>query len=169
VQNQESASILSSTDQLVRQARLTLYSFWFPLAVFGVLDLASAPLGEQAGGVFAAIYWPLAVTLGFVACVIYYRRRAARTGLEPRLSPGAMSALAIFMPTYLLGASAGPVRIKWSELFGPISAVLAGLAFLLVAAALALSIVRPAHGYALLSAATGVTMITGALIFKRLG
>jgi hypothetical protein len=82
----------------------------FALRLFGVLVLASAPLyiarevwtrsdGSSlwvSGGWYASLYWLIAVPLGYVECLRYYRRHAERTGIAGATWPWIATGLGLF-------------------------------------------------------------------------
>jgi hypothetical protein len=102
------AGVLSEVARLRARTRRDARGWWFPLILFGVLVLLatplywwSAPSGDQSltdpvsvvlvqafGGVFTAhplaiaVYWLVALVVGFVGSGLWYRRSAHRTGLR---------------------------------------------------------------------------------------
>ncbi len=101
-------------------------AWWFPLVLFGVLVLAATPLywsvppDDQAisdpfvlalvaafGGVFTAhplaiaVYWLVALTVGFVGSGLWYRRHAHRVGLRRPVVAFVVTGLAVTMALLL--------------------------------------------------------------------
>jgi hypothetical protein len=98
----------------VRRARP---GYWFPLLVFGAIVLVSTPLyvqnpipGSQAGSMPAyfpagdltdnparvAVFWVVALPLGFLLVTLYYGMRARRRGVEVSLNAFLLVGLSVF-------------------------------------------------------------------------
>jgi hypothetical protein len=74
---------LTTLDQLAEVRRRTLepfHSLWYPVLLYGVLCLASAPIYELAPSA-AGLYWLVAVVGGWLAISRYYARRGRSAGL----------------------------------------------------------------------------------------
>jgi hypothetical protein len=102
------ADLLGEMKALRRRVRAARHAYWFPLVLFGLLTLASAPFyispGYQAAGVVATqgapplpilggapdatvqrylgYYWLAALLAGLLLTLLWYRRNARRVGLQ---------------------------------------------------------------------------------------
>lgn len=102
--------LLAEADRARSAARSRRRGAWFPLGVFGILALGSAPLYRlmeretRADGItvltygsrWVSLYWLVAIPLGYAACVLSYRRRATRTGVAGSVWPYVVTGLALF-------------------------------------------------------------------------
>jgi hypothetical protein len=96
--------LLSATRRLSRQVRQAQRGTWFPLLLFAVLTLGSAPLTRishhpfdchvTAGGracvavsPLAYLYWPLALVVAYAAIAAFYVHRARSRGVGTRVRP----------------------------------------------------------------------------------
>jgi hypothetical protein len=104
-------TLLAGAQRAAAQARARSRASWFPLVVFGLVILGSLPLfvypepvdgfsysssrldGVLGGwflsdfGRWVAVYWLVALPLGYFTTAAYFRRRARRTGLASRPGP----------------------------------------------------------------------------------
>ena len=99
--------LLGELSRLRRRTRAARHAYWFPLVLFGLLTCAAAPLytataapgpggGYRAGatlpllgglpgargGLSLGWYWAVALTAGYLATVLWYRRHARRAGVR---------------------------------------------------------------------------------------
>jgi hypothetical protein len=101
--------LLSDLSRLRRRTRTARHGYWFPLLLFGVLTAAAAPLylaaasvpatsgsyqvantgpmllsGLSPGpdGFYIGWYWTVALVIGFLLTVLWYRRRARQAGVR---------------------------------------------------------------------------------------
>lgn len=102
--------LLSEASRARLEARARRRGAWFPLSVFGILVLASAPLYRLTqrvtrpdgisistyGSRWISLYWLIAIPLGYAACVLYHRRRAHRTGVAGSIWPYVATGLGLF-------------------------------------------------------------------------
>lgn len=118
---------LAEVARLRTRTRQDRGGWWFPLTLFGVLVLAATPLywsvppddsaiSDQVvyalvvafGGVFTAhplaiaVYWLLALTVGFVGSGLWYRRHAQRVGLRRPVVAFVVTGLAVTVALLLL-------------------------------------------------------------------
>jgi len=106
MQADEALEMLVSARTQRRRARADLRAEWFPLLVFGVLTLVSAPLYAQqlsfGGWAFpwVSLYWLVAGSLGYVAVARYYRRREAEVGIGSSVTPYVLVGLGLFLFTF---------------------------------------------------------------------
>jgi hypothetical protein len=102
--------------------------------VYGFLD--------SGIGRWISLYWVIAVPLGFVAAVVYYRHRARRTGVDGRIWPAAVAGLVLlgsmvvfstnFLVTFHLQRLVGwvPVFTVQSRGLGPLLVIGIGIGVL---------------------------------------
>jgi hypothetical protein len=102
--------LLAEADRARLEARGRRRAAWFPLIVFGILVLGSAPLYRltqrvtRADGIsivtygsrWISLYWLVAIPLGYAACALYYRRRATRVGVAGPVWPYVATGLGLF-------------------------------------------------------------------------
>jgi hypothetical protein len=189
--------LLAEADRARSQARSRRRGAWFPLSVFGILAVASTPLYRLmkretlANGIsvltygsrWVSLYWLISIPLGYAACVLYYRRRAARSGVAGSVWPyvatglGLFAVMSIVPPGIVVGWTPGFAR-SWTAL--PLITMAAGLLVLsrlerdwaltlvslgvLVAAALCDSLYDPLIGWQELSADGFSAIIAGILL-----
>lgn len=136
--------LLVEVDRARSGARRRRRGAWFPLIVFGVLMLASAPLYRLTGRVtrpdgtsiltygsrWISVYWLIAVPLGYGVCVLSYRRRANRTGVAGSVWPyvacglGLFALMSLVPPGIVVAWTPGFAR-SWTAL--PLIALAGGL------------------------------------------
>jgi hypothetical protein len=104
-------ALLTGAQRAAAQARARSRASWFPLVVFGLLILGALPLFVYPGsadgfsspssrldgvlggwflprsGRWVAVYWLVALPVGYLATATYFRRRARRTGVASRPGP----------------------------------------------------------------------------------
>jgi len=89
-----------------RRARADLRAEWFPLLVFGILTLVSAPLYAQQLSFgpstvpWVDLYWLVAGSFGYIAVARYYRRREAELGIGSSVAPYVWVGLGLFLFTF---------------------------------------------------------------------
>jgi hypothetical protein len=114
--------LLRDVDRLRVGTRSRVRAAWFPLVVFGVITLATIPLYSRpfaypGGGSFAFgpyltpyyaglpgsrsqlaayLFWLFAAPLGYLACALWYRRRARWVGVTFRWERWVVAGLALF-------------------------------------------------------------------------
>jgi hypothetical protein len=154
--------LLSTTRDLARRVRAAQRGAWFPLVVFGVLTLGAivvyrfghpdltcrtfaAGAGAGAGRVCAVhsstalIYWPIALTVAYVAITAFYVRRSRERGIGTPVRPYVVTGvvLAVVLSGASLWAAQHPATsgiglyTLESRLASPSSAI--GLALLVLA------------------------------------
>jgi hypothetical protein len=107
----DAGALLAETERMRTRTRRDRHGYWLPLTLFGLIVLGAMPLfvesadappqGEMVqfdpsgilGGIFTAnaaliaIYWLVALPLGYLATALYYRLRARRRGVGGRAWP----------------------------------------------------------------------------------
>ena len=78
--SQEALATLEQLEAVRRRTLQPFHALWYPVLVYGVLCLASAPLYELAPSA-TAIYWIVAALAGWIAVSRYYGGRARRVGV----------------------------------------------------------------------------------------
>ena len=140
-------ALLAEADRARSEARRRRRAAWFPLSVFGILALAAAPLyglmerETRADGVsvltygsrWIPLYWLIAIPLGYAACLLYYRRHAAETGVAGSVWPYVATGLGLFgllslVPPGITAVWTPGFARSWTAL--PLIALAAGLAVL---------------------------------------
>ena len=120
--------LLAEADRARSEARSRRRGAWFPLSVFGILVLLSAPLyglTERVtrpdgismltyGSRWTSLYWLIAIPLGYAACVLSYRRRAARTGVAGSVWPYILTGLGLFA---LMSLVPPGIVVDWTPAF----------------------------------------------------
>jgi hypothetical protein len=169
---------LRTVEAVQRHTRAAVHPAWFPLVVFGVLALASAPFCAIGGGLGVGVFWLVAGPAGGVATSLYYRRREQVLGAGVRGGPYWAVAAGIFVAAWLTGAS-GSERV---ETAGPMLAVALGyLAFarleknpqiavvaaVLAVVAVVVGITGIAHGCVVLSLTFGLAFTSTGLVLRR--
>lgn len=79
----DAAETLRRVEDVRAGTRRAMDAAWFPLLLWGVIVLASAP-AVLAGGAAIALYWVLAAPIGIVATMRFFCRRGFEQGLEGR-------------------------------------------------------------------------------------
>lgn len=77
---QEALTTLDHVDAVRRRTLQPFHALWFPVLLYGVLCLASAPIYELAPSA-TGLYWVAAVVVAWFAIGRYYGRRARRAGV----------------------------------------------------------------------------------------
>jgi hypothetical protein len=128
VPREDPAALLLEVENLRARTRRSGRSWWFPLTLFGVLLICAAPLyrisyvGDGSFDmpgflmpvvalfsgvvtdhpVLTAIYWVVALTVGFVGSGLWYRREAHRIGLRRPVRAFVLTGLAITVGLVIL-------------------------------------------------------------------
>jgi hypothetical protein len=107
-----SHDLLASTRALMRRVRGAQRGAWFPLALFGLATLASAPL-ERYGtsrscsspnargyvcsvySTWALVYWPAVLVLIYIAVAWFYARRSQQRGVGTRVKPYVVAGIVV--------------------------------------------------------------------------
>ena len=100
-----SRELLATTRALTRRVRSAQRGAWFPLLLFGLATLASAPFDRYGshsetcrspnGGGYvcsvystsAFVYWPAVLVLIYIAVAWFYARRSRERGVGTRVTP----------------------------------------------------------------------------------
>lgn len=133
MQRGEAAEMLGETEAVRRATRSARGGVWFPLVLFGALTLLALPLYGGGLGAFAAdFFWMLAGPAGYVAVVMFHRRRETRTGVGAPILPYVIVGIALLLVGMgLVGLPIPPViPLAFAHLssgFGPLVAIALGL------------------------------------------
>jgi uncharacterized membrane protein YidH (DUF202 family) len=127
--SREATELLGTTARLTALTRKARQAFWFPLVLFGILTLGSVPLYAEpadfgglgsvrvfrrsffdiisapfagSGGHRISLYWLVSLPAAYIATALYYRRRAARTGVAGSVRPYVMTGAALLASLFLL-------------------------------------------------------------------
>jgi hypothetical protein len=107
-----SHDLLASTRAFTRRVRDAQRGAWFPLTLFGLATLASAPFDRygtsrtcsnpRAGGYVCSIYstwsfvyWPTVLVLIYIAVAGFYARRSRNRGVGTRVKPYVVAGIII--------------------------------------------------------------------------
>ncbi|HXY72705.1 MAG TPA: hypothetical protein VEM41_09185 [Actinomycetota bacterium] len=165
----DAMEMLASAQTQRRRARADLRAEWFPLVLFGILTIVSAPLYAQqlafGGWAFpwVYLYWLVAGSLGYLAVARYFRRREAELGIGSSFAAYVWVGVGLFLYTFgLLNALPfawiGLVPTMWLiPGFAPIVAIGAGL--------LALAWVERSPSLAVFGAAFSIVATLSGLYF----
>ena len=118
----EVAATLKQVDEVRRRTRAAVHPAWFPMLLFGVFGLASAPFCAIGHGTGQGLFWVIAGPVGGILTARHYHRRALATGAGVRGGPYWAVAAGIFAGAWLAGASDSP----GVETAGPMVAVALG-------------------------------------------
>jgi hypothetical protein len=135
----EARTTLDDITGLRRRTREARQAFWFPLIVFAVLILNSAPLyvatgtdGTETGDRFGflggmgtsnaehiAVFWIIAMPLGYAITAGYYLWHARRRGVATSWQPYVGTGIVLFaLIAFLLASIAPRVASKFVEVGG---------------------------------------------------
>jgi hypothetical protein len=120
MQTIDAARTLHELDALRHQTRRRLEGLSFPLLLFGGASLVAAVVSAALGDEAQALFWSLAAPVGGVLVSLHYRRRELDLGLGREPWPYVVTAVALTIGAFVLGALEQP----WSV--GPWLAVAAG-------------------------------------------
>lgn len=126
MQAEQASESLQLVEELQRRTRSTLKVVWFPLVVFGVLFLASAPLVALSPGPAIGAYWAVAGSAGGITVGRYYRRREQTLGLEGPWVPYVVTAIAIMVGCFVAVAVGRSLDSEIILAIGPSLVVSAG-------------------------------------------
>lgn len=122
----EAQETLRTVQETRRQTRKVLSESWFPLILFGLLSLVSAPLIAVFGGEVLGIYWPICGVLGGVATALHYRNRQSVIGLEDNAVGYVLTAAGIIIGAFVVGWVAGTNGNEMLAAVGPMVVVAIG-------------------------------------------
>jgi hypothetical protein len=122
----QAARTLNEIEGVRTKARGLLDAAWFPLLVWGTIELASAPFTQIAGGDAVGFYWVVAGPLGFFVTFVYFRGRELDLGMVSRHKVAyIVTAVAIGVGSMALGIAGQGDMLS---AVGPVFVVAAGLA-----------------------------------------
>src|SRR5437660_7214311 len=112
VKGEDAGRLLETLDRVGHETRTARHGYWFAFLLFGLIILGSLPLyrplpvqgdgigtgggafaGLDLGGIFndhawgIAMFWLIAVPLGYIVTATYYRLQARHTGVQGRIWP----------------------------------------------------------------------------------
>lgn len=169
---------IEAIDELRRDTRRALQSFWFPLALFGALTLLSAPFCAIADGRAVGLFWALAGPAGGIATSLHYARRETALGLSRPAAPYIVVAVGLMAGAFVLPAlttgdlqdvvsyfavAAGYLGFAWIERDGRI----AGIAAFIAAVPLVMLAVAPGSACLVTAVATGSVLVASGRWFHR--
>ncbi len=159
MQTSDADRLIGVTHAAGRRTRSILAANSFPMILFGVLALASAPVAEVWSWPAIAVLWLVGAPLASVATGLWYRSRELEQGVAANASPFIATAVCIVIGATALGIAgrggplsyAGPLFVIG---FGYLvfarlerSAPVAAMAVGVLVSAIALALLRPAHAY----------------------
>lgn len=159
MQAAEADRLLGATQAAGRRTRSILAANSFPLIVFGVLALASAPVAEAWSWPAIAVLWLVGAPLASVATGLWYRSRELEYGVAANAWPFIATAACIVVGATTLGVAgrggalsyAGPLFViglgylGFARLERSVAVAVMAASILLIAVALA--VLRPPHAY----------------------
>jgi len=161
MQTSDADRLLGVTHAAGRRTRSILAASSFPMILFGVLALASAPVAEAWSWPAIAVLWLVGAPLASVATGLWYRSRELEHGVALNASPFIATTVCIVVGATALGIAgrggplsyAGPLLIiglgymvfARLERSAPVAALAAGV----LVSAIALALLRPPHAYTL--------------------
>jgi hypothetical protein len=159
MQTSDADRLLGVTHAAGRRTRSILAANSFPMILFGVLALASAPVAEAWSWPAIAVLWLVGAPLASVATGLWYRSRELEHGVAANASPFIATAVCIVIGATALGIAgrggplsyAGPLFViglgylvfARLERSAPVAAMAVGV----LVSAIALALLRPAHAY----------------------
>jgi hypothetical protein len=159
MQTSEADRLLRTTQAAGQRTRSILAANSFPLILFGVLALASAPVAEAWSWPAIAVLWLVGAPLASVATGLWYRSRELEHGVAAVAWPFIATAVSIVVGATALGIAGRGSALSYA---GPLfviglgylvfarlerSAPVAGLGVGVLVSALALVLLRPPHAY----------------------
>jgi hypothetical protein len=159
MQTSEADRLLGTTQAAGRRTRSILAANSFPLILFGVLALASAPVAEAWSWPAIAVLWLVGAPLAAVATGLWYRSRELEHGVAAVAWPFIATAVCIVGGATALGIAGRGSALSYA---GPLfviglgymvfarlerSVPVAGLAAGVLASAVTLALLRPPHAY----------------------
>lgn len=151
--------LLQATHAAGRRTRSILAANSFPMILFGVLALASAPVAEAWSWPAIAVLWLVGAPLASVATGLWYRSRELEHGIAANAWPFIATAAGIVVGATALGIAGRGGALSYA---GPLfviglgylvfarlerSVLVAAMAIGVLVSATALALVRPAHAY----------------------
>jgi hypothetical protein len=159
MQASETDQLLGATKAAGRRTRSILAANSFPMILFGLLALGSAPVAEVWPGPAVMIWWLVGSPLASVATALWYRSREVELGVAANAWPFIATGIGIIVGAIALGylgrdgalGYAGPLFViglgylvfARLERSVPVAAMAVGV----VVSAIALALLKPAHGY----------------------
>src|SRR6202165_5429599 len=159
MQTSDADRILGVTHEAGRRTHSILAANSFPMILFGLLALASAPVAEAWSWPAIAVLWLFGAPLASVATGLWYRSRELEHGVAANAWPFIVTAVFIMVGATGLGIAgrggplsyAGPLVIigigylvfAWLERSVPVAA----LAACVLVGAIAIALLRPPHAY----------------------
>ncbi len=159
MQTSDTDRLLGATHAAGRRTRSILAANSFPMILFGVLALASAPVAEVWSWPAIAVLWLVGAPLASVATGLWYRSRELEHGVAANAWPFIATAAGILVGATALGiagrggalSDAGPLFViglgylvfARLERSVPVAAMAGGV----LVSAIALALLRPAHAY----------------------
>lgn len=119
----EAARTLDSVRSTRAETKGQLRSYWYPLIVFGVLTMLSAPFFALWDGSGVALFWLVAAPLGSFAVVRHQQTQALTVGAGRAVRPYAITGIALIVACFGLGAIGGATGELDIANFGPPLAV----------------------------------------------
>ena len=179
MQASESDRLLGTTRAAGRRTRSILGANSFPMILFGLLALGSAPIAEAWSGPAVAVWWLVGAPLASVATALWYRSRELDHGVAANSWPFIATAIGIIVCATALGILGGGSALGYA---GPLFVI--GLGYLVFArlersvpaaamavgvlvSAIALALLRPAHAYTIGIVIFGVTRAKSARFFRK--
>jgi len=173
------AATLRQLEEVRKRTRAGVHPAWFPLVLFGVLGMASAPFCAIGHGLGVGLFWLVAGPAGGIATSVYHHRRSVTLGAGVSGRPYWMVAAGIFVAAWLAGAAeservqtAGPMlavalgylAFAYLERSRPVAAV----ADILALVAVAVGATGVANGCVILSLSFGAAFTgTGVMLRRR--
>lgn len=160
VSNLRSAQgLLVEIARLERAGRRPRTAVWFPLLVFGLIDLPGAVFALTVGREHLAAYFVPANTLGGLLCAWYYYRTGKTRGLQTPIFAWLVMILAASVIAAACSASGRALGWDLLNLAGPFVATAAGLAVLALWA----------RSTTLLAVVTGIALTTVLVLSRARG
>lgn len=100
---------------------------WFPLVLFGVLQLGGAAILLLAGGQGVGVYWIVAGPLGGVATGVYSAWRGMRIGVDIAWAPYLATGVLIVVGTVAAGGVGAVTGVDALAVAGPAIVVSLGM------------------------------------------
>jgi hypothetical protein len=157
----EALDTLRQLEDLRDHTRALLRSFWFPLVVFDVLTVLSAPVAAAGDGPIVALYWAVAGSTGGSLVSWYYHAREDRIGVSKSGLPYIATAGVLFVAAFAVGGAY--LVFAWLDRSALLAAL--GVAVAVVpGVALASSLDHPGP---VVAAITGVAILVTGLAARR--
>jgi hypothetical protein len=159
MQTSDADRLLGATRAAGRRTHSILAANSFPMILFGVLALASAPVAEAWSWPAIAVLWLVGAPLASVATGLWYRSRELEHGVAANTLPFIATAAFVVVGATVLGIAgrggplsyAGPLVVIGLGylVFARLerSAPVAALAACVLISAIALAVLRPHHAY----------------------